>query len=62
VVAIVGTAEGDPSEFTGNDGLAAIGVMARDETPLGEAMRDAARVLEERTAEILKKYVRGRAW
>ena len=62
VVAVVGGAEGDPSDYTGRDGFAALGVLVRGDTSEEEALRDAARVLEERTAEILKTNMPGRTW
>jgi len=59
VVAVVGSAEGDPASYAGSEGFAALGVMAAGDTSPEEAMGDAARVLEERTAEVLTTYMRG---
>ena len=62
VVAVVGSAEGDPAAYTGSEGFAALGVMASGGTTPEEAMRDAARVLEERTTGIMATYLHGGTW
>ena len=62
VLAVVGAAEGRESVFTGTGGFAALAAIARGNTPVEDAMRDSARLLEERTAELLSTFVRGRTW
>lgn len=62
VVAVVGAVEGEESDFTGKDGFAGLGAMVRGKTTPEESMRDAARVLEERTAEVLATYLRRGSW